>query len=188
MSNSGVTLNRLFGLDGISLDPEAIGSKEAGTTFARQAAGKAGPLWAAIRKRIPEQLSTLMGIDAADVLVGAWNKTRELRKYRDPLRYPPEQVILLPLAKHRIQSKHEPFVEITIDGQVIGTVRFQIEIDLTLEGAELKIQAGRIKEIRLGQCAGKGTIKCEGAVLGEAERRLTLPGTIDLHDGIAIPE
>ena len=94
----------------------------------------------------------------------------------------------MPLTKHKVNSKHEPYVELFVNGQPCGRLRFQIEVGLTLEGAELTIKAGRIKRIRTGQTLGTGTIKCEGAVLGKAERKLLpLPGEIDLGQGIVIP-
>jgi hypothetical protein len=141
-----------------------------------------------VRRRVPECLRALLDVDAADIFIGAWNKSRELRKYRDPARYPPDQVILVPLARHKITSTHDPFLDVKVDGLDMGRVKFRVQIELTLHGAELKIKAGRILQIRTGRCDGTGTIACEGVVLGRIEGKvLTVPGTIDLGDGVALP-
>jgi hypothetical protein len=191
MNRTSLTLRKLFGVDRLELSAESAGQLASRETYAElqeQLKDKAGSAWASIARRLPEQLETLLDIDAVEVMVGAWNKSRELRKYRNEAEYPPEQLVLVPLAKHKIESKHAPYVELFVNAQPCGRLNFEIDVSLTLEGAELAIQGGRIKRIRTGSTIGTGTIKCEGAVLGKGERKLLpLPGEIDLGQGVVIP-
>jgi len=115
-------------------------------------------------------------------------KARELRQYRDQTKYPPEDVTVVSLTKHTIESKHRPYLELIVEGRTIGRLHFEIELSLTLEGAELTIQAGRVKRIKSGKGIGSGTIKCKDAVLYSLTKKLlTLPGVIDLGEGVLIP-
>ncbi|MCZ6776037.1 MAG: hypothetical protein O7D34_06245, partial [Ignavibacteria bacterium] len=59
---------------------------------------------------------------------------------------------------------------------------------IMLEGALLKIQDGKIKEITTGSCKGEGSVACEGYEIAKRElKSISLPGTIDLGEGVAIP-
>lgn len=191
MSSTRVTLYELFGLDRTPLEPDELPdlAKSGPLAGIRQRLGeRAGVVWNAVRRRVPEQLRALLDVGAPDILVSAWNTSRELTKYRDPARYPPEQVVIVPLTKHKITSTHEPSVEVYVDGLSLGRVGFQLRVELTLQGAELKIQGGRILQIRTGRCDGVGTIACEGIVLKRIEGKvLVVPGTIDLGDGVPVP-
>ncbi len=105
-------------------------------------------------------------------------------EYRDPAKYPPEDVVVVPLTKHKVESKHHPYLELSVDGKALGRLPFEIDLALTLEGVELTIQGGRIKKIKTGRTLGVGTLKCGGAVLHSIDRRLaSLPGVIDLGEG-----
>ena len=191
MSSAQITLKRMLGFDSVNLTPDRLpdlSSGEAYATLQAQLQSKAGPMWTAVRQRIPEQLDRLLDISGVDILVGAWNKARELRKYRDEAKYPPGDVVLVPLTKHKIESKHRPYLELVVNGQPIGKLQFEIDLALTLEGAELTIQGGRIKRIQTGNSLGSGSVKCEGAVLHSVERKLgALPGVIELGEGVLIP-
>jgi hypothetical protein len=120
-------------------------------------------------------------------MVKAWNKYRELLKYTDKEKYPPDVSVLVPLAEHTIKSEHKPYIEILINDKSVGKIDFNINISLTLKGIILKIRDGKIKEIQTGSCKGKGTIKCEDLVILEKETEsFSLPGSINLGEGIPI--
>jgi hypothetical protein len=191
MSDTRITLRHFFGLDRAGLSPDQVPDLDTSEAYAQvqaQVSATAGSVWRIVRSQIPEHLGKLLDIDGVDILIGAWNKARELRKYRDPTKYPPDDVIVVPLAKHKIESKHRPYLELSIDGRGVGRLHFNVDLALTLEGVELTVQGGRIKKIKTGRVLGTGTLKCEGALLHSIDRPLaSLPGVIDLGEGIAIP-
>jgi hypothetical protein len=191
MSSTRVTLAGLFGVgeDGLRSDqlPDLTDS-EAYARLQEQLQGKAGAAWKMARANIGTHMGRLLDIDVVDILVGAWNKARELRKYRDEAAYPPEEVIVVALAKHKLQSSHAPRLELVVAERPIGRLQFTIDVALTIEGAQLTIQGGRIKRIATGKTAASGTIKCEGVVIGQQEAKLgALPGEISLGQGVLIP-
>ncbi len=143
--------------------------------------------WEGVLHNIRDRFEALLDIGLPDILVGGWNKYRILRKYVDKEKYPPEEVIMIPLVDHTIESEHHPYLEFLVNEESIGKIEFQITVSLTLEGFTLKIQDGKVKEILTGNCKGKGTIKCENAVLFERELTpIHLPGSIDLGEGLPI--
>jgi hypothetical protein len=191
MSSARITLGNFLGIEGAALAPESVPDLTNSEAYGRlqsQLASKVGPLWRLVRARLPEHVSKMLDIDGVGILVGSWNKARELRKYCDSSKYPPEDVVLVSLTKHKVSSRHQPFLELVIDGQPLGRLTFEIDLALTLDAAELTIQGGRIKKIKPGKAQGSGSIACEGAILHNVDKKLlTLPGTIDLGEGIAIP-
>lgn len=150
------------------------------------AVGKA--VWPVAFDEIARKALSLLEIRVTDILLGAWNKYQGLKKYLDKDRYPPTQSVLVPLAEHTVKSQHQPYVEILVNDEVAARVTFQVDLAFTVRGVLLLVQDGRIKSVKTGEIKGKGTVKCEQALLLEQDfRTVSLPGTIDLGDGIPIP-
>ena len=143
--------------------------------------------WAGLRGRILEEGGKLLDVSLLDVFRWAWNKNRELSRYRDRAKYPSHETFTVPLAEHTIKSTHKPHVEIRIDGAKKGQVDFEAVVEIAVKGMTLEIRDGRIRKIRTGACTAKGSFSCEGLRLVERESKpLPLPGTIDLGEGMEI--
>jgi hypothetical protein len=55
------------------------------------------------------------------------------------------------------------------------------------EGHRCHIEDGRTRKIGTGECQGRGKPHCEGFLLARQEwKKLKIPGSIDLGDGIEI--
>lgn len=146
-----------------------------------------GLKWPVPLDSLLEKIPALLDIQLTDILTTAWNKYRQLRKYTDLEKYPPSESVLVTLAEHKIESVHRPYIEIMIDEVPWKKINFQITVAMELKGFVLKIQGGKIKEIRTGKLKGTGKIKCEEMVLVEKETEsVDLPGTIGLGEGIPI--
>jgi hypothetical protein len=143
--------------------------------------------WTVALNEITKKVGDLLNISVIDIMVKAWNKYRELLKYTDKEKYPPDVSVLVPLAEHTIKSEHKPYLEILINDKAVSRIDFDINISLVLKGMILKIQDGKIKEIKTGSCKGKGNVKLEDFVIMEKETEsFSLPGSIKLGDGVAI--
>ena len=191
MNSTRVTVGGLFGIgpDGLSSDqlPD-LTSTEAYSQLREQMQDKAGAAWKMMGDKLPEHTGKLLDIDLVKLLVDGWNKARDLRKYRDEVAYPPDETVVAVLTKHKHEVKLSPHLELVVAERPIGRLHFTIDLALTIEGAELTIQAGRIKSIATGRTSGIGTLKCEGVVVGQKDKKLAvLPGRIDLGSGIPIP-
>ena len=143
--------------------------------------------WVETVSGVVEKFDDLLNIRITDIMVSAWNKYGVLRKYADKEKYPPNETILVPLAEHTIKSDHQPFIEILKNDRCVAKIEFTVNIVLKLEGIILKLQDGKIKEIRTGDIKGEGTVKYGGfVILNKDAGSLSLPGTIDLGEGVSI--
>lgn len=143
--------------------------------------------WAETVSGVLEKFDELLNIRITDIMVSAWNKYRALREYSNKEKYSPNETILVPLAEHTIASEHHPFIEILKNDRRIAKIEFTVNIVLKLEGCILKLQDGKIKEIRTGNIKGKGTVKYGKAVILNRDiASISLPGSIDLGEGVAI--
>jgi hypothetical protein len=192
MDDVDVTLHDFFGWDEISLTNEHLSIAGAGKAFdeiRERVSKEARSLKRLVTKDwIARELGSLLKqIRLVDIFVGAWNKSRQLRKYLDPTKYPPDEAVFVPLVEHTITSTHQPYLEVLINDRPVGKVRLEVIVKINLQGAVLKIQGGRIKEIRSAEAQGEGAIRIEGAELLKMETKsFSLPGVIDLGAGEAI--
>ena len=144
--------------------------------------------WKTLSNEVLAQLDQLLDIDLGKLIFSAWERYRLLRKYCDKEAYPPEETAFVPLAEHKIQSTHRPFVEIMINDTPVGRLDFDIRLTLDLEGLELKVRDGKVMAITAGSCRGSGTLKCGDVLLKEQKtREFALPGSIDFGEGWEIP-
>jgi len=191
MSSTRVTVGGLFGVGPEGLSTDQIPDAALTQVYAQmqeQMQDKAGAAWKMAQGNLNQHLARVLDIDVIGLLVDGWNKSRELRKYRDEAAYPPDEVVVVALSKHKLESQHKPHLELVVADRPVGRVSFQIDLALAIDGAQLTIQGGRIKRIATGKTSGTGTIRCEGVIVGQKEAKLgALPGTIDLGTGIPIP-
>ncbi len=191
MSSTRVTVGGLFGVGPEGLSSDQIPDAALTQVYAQmqeQMQDKAGAAWKMVQGNMDQHLARLLDIDVVRLLVDGWNKARELRKYRDEAAYPPDEVIVVALSKHKLESQHKPHLELVVADRPVGRLHFQIDLALNIDGAQLTIQGGRIMRIATGKTSGTGTIRCEGVIVGQKEAKLgALPGKIDLGAGVPIP-
>lgn len=141
--------------------------------------------WQLILKEVWGKVPELLDIKLVNIFSGAFNKAKELQKYTDQSKYPPDQEILAHLAEHTLKSLHHPSVEIYVNDRFLGKFVFDVTVALALKGLVLKIQDSRVKAVSPGSCQAEGTIALEKAVLVERKLSpLTLPNLIDLGEGV----
>ncbi len=143
--------------------------------------------WDIILNEVKEEIETLLDIAVPEVLAGAWNSAGMLVQYLNKEKYPADETVIVPLVKHSIQSSHHPYIEVLIDDMPMGKVHLDIEIEMDLEGFNVKIQAGKIKAIATGTCKAMGSIAIQGVMIAEEEMKpIVLPGIITLPEAIPI--
>lgn len=192
MNSSQITLKQFFAFQEKNLNQDrlsAIESSDKLSPIKQKALEKAKAIkWHTLFKESVKQTEDLLNINLAqDIMVKAWNKSGQLLKYLDKEKYPPDQTFLVRLVEHTIKSEHQPYLEIFIDDEPIGKIRFNLTLALTFKGLDLKIKNGKIIEILTGACTGKGTIKCENFLIWEKPTEpFPLPGSIPLGEGITV--
>ena|SRR5215467_11585195 len=81
------------------------------------------------------------------MIVEAWKEYTQIEHYADTTKYGLGERILAPLADHTVKSEYHPSVQIPLNRHEVGSVRFNLEFSLTLEGFVLVIQDAKIMEI-----------------------------------------
>ncbi|MCG8343959.1 MAG: hypothetical protein MI685_02215 [Chlorobiales bacterium] len=173
-------------LSGKKLDK--LGSKQSTEDPNRKLLEKLkGLKWSCIRETILEHLNKILDISIADILVSAWQKNNEIKKYAQPDQYPEGETFLVPLLEHTITSRHEPSLELSIDNLFRETIPFTINLELVLKGFDLEIAGGKIMKVHTGKCWGKGSVHCIDIPVTERKSKIVqLPGTIELGEGIKL--
>ena len=186
MANIKLTVRELLWGAGVSAGVAAciaVAGKNVGSLSA-----VAGAPLQAVMNEAAEALSEALDISLGDILATAWTDSQKIRDAADPAVHGPEQVILVPLAEHAIQSEHRPTLEFTIDARSVCSLEFIVELTLHLQEVVLRIRAGRIRSVVAGSCHATAALSCGGAELVRRETRdISVPVCVDLGEGIPIP-
>jgi hypothetical protein len=184
MPQAEPTLGDLFPLSEEELSQKltsAMASEHGGSL------GWSAPVRRMVVEDVARRFGELLDVRLADIMAGAWCKYSSLLKYTDPRQHPPDESIVVPLVEHDIDSRHAPAIEVLMNNTPVMKLTFAVNLTLTLKTAVVRIQNARIREIRPGEVLAKGKIAFGPAVIAERKSgTLTLPGSIDLGEGIAI--
>lgn len=184
-----ITLGGFFGHLNRNTSPlDKLQKKEAFEELRKNLPAKKQALrWKPVWNSIIDHVGKLLDIDMAEIMLRAWKNYFDLSKYADPETCPADTTCLEPLLEHTITSRHKPEIVIDIDRIISKTIPFDVTIQLKLKGFTLEITGGKIVKIHTGECSGKGSVKCFDVTLLEKElSAITLPGTIELGDGIPV--
>ncbi|NNF66775.1 MAG: hypothetical protein HKM98_04620 [Gammaproteobacteria bacterium] len=167
---------------------------EAGYSHAKAEMGKAGSsaqqgafdrklFGGAVKKAMLKALDIALD----DVLAHAWGNWHELRRYADPGQTPPQDVNIVTVTDHAIESEHKPTVDIVINGQTLHSFEFSAAVQLNVAGVNLEVQAGAIQSIRVGTLSIGGSVKLgEREILSKELGEVEFPGEIVLPSPVPI--
>lgn len=192
MSDSDATLNSIFSIEVNDLPPiiaAAIDSTDMLAAIKSQLLEGAAELdLDTVLGAVADKVSDLLDISLYEIMVTAWKKYELLADCLDEEKYAPGESVLVTLARHSLTSEHHPSIEILASDKEIAKLEFSITLTLHLQGAVLKVQDQRVREIRLGEVSGEGRFKCgEHEIAGREFDAKTLPGSMSLNPGIKIP-
>ena len=117
-------------------------------------------------------------LDLGEVLAEAWKQLRGYREAVAASREAPGDPVQLPLREVEITSTFHPKVGILVNEvRVPGAdVELTVTLELTIEAGVLHFRGGRLDEVTLAKCRGKGVLHCGKVVLLEhPTRELRLP-------------
>ena len=126
---------------------------------------------------------------ALDEIVGqAWSTLKELQKLADPSQTPPDDINVVPIGKHRIESVLKPSVDVLVGKDtVVHSFEFDVSVNLNVEGANIEVQHGKIQAIRLTKLKLGGSINLnEQPILEKQIGEVSIPGEMRLRDPIQI--
>jgi hypothetical protein len=189
MSNNDGSLKDLFSIEATDL-PEILSSVvEAGDLAAAASVAKHGAAlkWDAVMASLADNFVQLMNMDIRDILAATWSKYKILEEHADATRGSPGKSVLVPLAKHTIESEHHPSIELLVSETSLLKLEFSILLSLELEGALVTIEDGKITKIQPGKGSGKGSVSCRDKTLLQREFDADVfPAALTVEPGIEI--
>jgi hypothetical protein len=190
-TQSEPTLALALGFDGSPMHEQLTDAAKA--CLALDVKQKLGTLlapqfWGGVGSEVEAALSKgLADVSISEVLVGAWLKARELRRYADPALHPPGEPSVAALAKHSITSRHTIEVDLLVAGAKTSTLTLDLELQLEIEAAHLRILDGRVRAIGLGKLTVSAAVDCAGKELKRFPlREIEVPHEIVLEHPIPI--
>src|SRR5262249_49849605 len=116
-----------------------------------------------------------------DVLLVAWRKYRDVRRYLGTNAQASSAPVVLSLIDHTINYGRHPSFKILVNNRPIYTIPLDVIAHFTIEGGELKIQYGRIVEIQVGKILCSGELAYHDQTILKREiRQLQVPGRIQV--------
>jgi hypothetical protein len=139
--------------------------------------------WVATMPDMGEMLAELFDIPIPSLLLSAWRKADALRQLLKESAGSPNEVLYLELADHTIERTLEPYIEIRIEGFPPKRLYFTLNLTFRINGFVLKVQAGKIREIRTAHCYLSGKIEFNKVELLKKEfAPIKLPGSIPISE------
>jgi hypothetical protein len=143
--------------------------------------------WDAVKEVLAEKTVEMLDIPIVKILFPAWKKYREIMEFADPEKHPPGETSLVSLAEHSVKTEHHPYLKVSYRGFEFPKIEFTLSAELILQGIVLRIQDGKIKEIKEGTIKGKGSLLLEKeSVIETPFGSYDLPGSVDLDGGIPL--
>ncbi|WP_248959669.1 hypothetical protein [Sphaerisporangium perillae] len=141
----------------------------------------------ALNGRVAEAGGELLrGIDLGAVLLGGWQRYRELALAARRSVEQPGSTEMVRLAGHTITSKHAPYVDVYVEGQHVARVDFGIDLEFDVVLLQASIRNGRLMSLRAGDCTASITWSVEGFPVAQNTARLTMPLQLRLGEGIPL--
>lgn len=193
--NASRTLGAIFELDGEPLEAQ-WGKVVSGACLEAMrkrmlsaAASAVTPgFWRDASTKLVQAAQSLFDTPLPTVLAKAWNARAELRKFGDPVRYPPGKEVLVALREHELESEHTGKVTVLLDGEPVGTVELTLGLTVHVTAGELGVMDGRVIALYSGEGSIEGTLECGGVkVFEKRSKALEFPGRLSLGEGVAIP-
>jgi hypothetical protein len=126
-----------------------------------------------LARGVAKAVSEVKRLGLGDVLAEAWNKLRGYRAVVEASREAPGDPVQLPLREVEITSTFHPKVGILVNGAPVpgAEVGLTVTLELAIEAGVLHFRGGRLDEVTLAKCRGKGTLSCGKVVLLERPTR-----------------
>jgi hypothetical protein len=127
-------------------------------------------------------LKHVLDVRIDEVLRWGWTRHDELREALNRSRST-DGTVFMSLGEHRIESKHQPAIELYLLEKRMGSIQFDVTLELVVEAVTLEVQAGRVRRARTGRCSASGKLMFLGQELCKrSSREIDLPGVIEFDE------
>lgn len=120
--------------------------------------------WGVIESQLLSQIESLLNKPILDVLQDAWKDNHEvnaLMSNGDELEQSQTGISLL--SDHEIKSTYNPTLDVNLNGEAIGQLRFFLGIKLDLEDVSVKVSDDGVLEVLSGKADGQIVLQHQNA-------------------------
>jgi hypothetical protein len=166
------------------LGPQVLGTQDLGAALRGTRVLAEGTRNVAERE-INAAASRLLDIDLSDVLIGGWLRYEQLRRAAANTRNGGCECV--PLARHRVNATHRPWIELRVNDVPIGRIDFEIRTTLEIDGVTAVVEHAALQKLRYGECNATVavTITPHGQT-AQRSRKLPVGQVIQLRDPIPL--
>lgn len=132
-------------------------------------------------------LSSLDLLDVRELLVNGWRKHKDLKEAAVRTQAAPGSEELVTLATHRIDSAHQPSVDLIVHEATVHTCVFDVTVELELNGVLATVREGMLVALRGGTCVITAKLAL-GAIplIPPQQRRVELNKVVNLGSGVRL--
>lgn len=147
-----------------------------------------GAAMRAVSTQLAEVLLTSLDLlDVKELLVNGWCKHKDLKEAAARTHAVPGSEELVTLATHRIDSTHQPSIDLIVKEATVHTCVFDVTVEFELNGVIAAVRQGMLVALRGGTCVITATLAL-GAIplLPPQQRRIELARFINLKPGVRL--
>lgn len=90
------------------------------------------------------------------------------------------------LASHRISSVHQPQVDVFVDDVLIGSLEFELRLDVVVRVLVATVREGRLVAVEGGACRLTSSLSWQETTVAAQEAELELGALLDLGAGVPL--
>jgi hypothetical protein len=189
MPEATLTLNTLFGLPNEAFARKALAvgveQEELDSLKGQVMSAVKGLAWSAVEDDIFKGIAETLNTDLLTAVAAAWEKYNVLKDHAAQSTSSGEAAFV-ELIDHTLSLELHPYVKIEWTG-FSKEIIFDVTMEVTLKGLQLRIENARIMAVQTGACEGKGEISLKGhSLLSVPFKPVELPGRVNLGKGIPI--
>ncbi len=142
----------------------------------------------AVSSQLAETLLTSLDLlDVKELLVNGWCKHRDLKEAAARTHAVPGSEELVTLATHRIDSAHQPSIDLIVKEVTVHTFVFDVTVEFDLNGVIAAVRQGMLVALRGGTCLITAKLALgDIPLMPPQQRRVELARFINLKPGVRL--
>lgn len=142
----------------------------------------------AVTSQLAEVLLTSLDLlDVRELLLNGWRKHKDLRDAAARTHAVPGSEELVTLATHRVDSTHQPSVDLIVQEATVYTCVFDVTVEFDLNGVMAVVRQGMLVSLRGGTCVITAKLALGGMpLLPPQQQRIDLVKFINLKPGVRL--
>jgi hypothetical protein len=131
-------------------------------------------------------LTGLLNVDLGQTAIGGWRTHRALVEAAAATRADPAASEMVPLATHRVEATHRPYVEVIVNGATIATVGFELSITLDIDAVLATVRRARLVTLHGGRITATVALTAAGREIVARAVTLDPAFVVPLGDGVTL--